>query len=174
MTFGLQLGYATSELKSRTDASQVTDPCFRARHAGRPVYPRRNVSDLVASLATRHFDATNFPPSGSVLAPKGAGVSERRTSIGIAKRFLWSDNGKARTKNGWQRLSGLKSETSFETEEFSILARVDNDDLFPVPEAGSTWEFDNNGIFQRGVLTQTDSGGYGSPYGGLPTGFLAV
>ena len=28
--FGLQFGYAQSELESRTDASQVTDPCYRA------------------------------------------------------------------------------------------------------------------------------------------------
>ena len=51
-------------------------------------------------------------------------------------------------------LEWLRSETSFFTKEFSALAQVNDDLLFPVPAAGSTWEFDDNGIFQRGILSQ--------------------
>lgn len=165
-TFGLQLGYATSELQSRTDASQVTDPCYRADTLDGPCIRAVSVGSG-GFIGDPNFDATNFPPAGSVLAPKGAGIrttdlDRDREAISLVGQWESPDQKWLAT------FEYLKSETSFQTEEYAILVRVDDENLFPVPAAGSTWEFDSNGIFQRGVLTQTNSGGYGSPFGGLP------
>src|SRR3546814_9680452 len=49
-----------------------------------------------------------------------------------------------------------------------LLALVNDDNLFPIQAPGSTWTFDDNGIFQSGVLTQSNAGGYASPFGGVP------
>src|SRR3546814_6007424 len=49
-----------------------------------------------------------------------------------------------------------------------LLALVNDDNLFPIQAPGSTWTFDDNGIFQSGVLTQSSAGGYASPFGGIP------
>lgn len=168
--FGLQLGLATSELESRTDASQVTDPCYRASTLDGPCFRTQAVSSAGFS-GDPAFDATNFPPAGSVLAPKGAGVRTTnllrdREAISLVAQWESPDQKWLAT------FEWLNSQTSFETEEFSILALVNDDALFPVEAPGSTWEFNSNGQFQRGVLTQTDSGGYGSPFGGIPTEFL--
>src|SRR3546814_16475902 len=62
----------------------------------------------------------------------------------------------------------LRSETQFFTDEFALLALVNDDNLFPIQAPGSTWTFDDNGIFQSGVLTQSNAGGYASPFGGVP------
>ena len=64
--------------------------------------------------------------------------------------------------------------TSFFTKEFSALAQVNDDLLFPVPAAGSTWEFDDNGIFQRGILSQRIGDAYANPFGrgGIPLELL--
>lgn len=168
--FGLQFGYASSELESRTDASQVTDPCYRADTLDGPCFRTQAVSSAGFS-GDANFDATNFPPDSSVLVPKGAGV---RTTDLFREREALSFVGQWESPDRkWlATFEWLNSETSFETQEFSILALVNDDALFPVQAPGSTWEFDNNGTFQRGVLTQTDSDGYGSPFGGLPTEYL--
>lgn len=169
-SFGLQFGYATSELKSRTDASQVTDPCYRANTLDGPCFRTLSVGSGGVS-GDPMFDETNFPPSGSVLAPKGAGV---RTTDLLRDREAMSFVGQYESPDGkWlATFEWLNSETSFETEEFSILALVNDDGLFPIEAPGSTWEFDSNGVFQRGVLTQNSNGGNASPFGGLPTEFL--
>ena len=78
--FGLQFGYATSELESRTDASQVTDPCYRADTLDGPCFRIQTVSSAgigdpgIDPVSGNPFDATNFPPAGSLVVPKGAGV----------------------------------------------------------------------------------------------------
>lgn len=165
-TFGLQLGYATSELKSRTDASQVTDPCYRADTLDGPCIRAVTVGSG-GFIGDPNFDATNFPPAGSVLVPKGAGIrttdlDRDREAMSLVAQWESPDQKWLAT------FEWLKSETSFETEEFAILVRVDDESFFPVPAAGSTWEFDSNGNFQRGVLTQDNRGGYANPFGGLP------
>lgn len=166
-TIGAQFGYATSELESKTDASQVTDPCYRADTLDGACFRTQSVSSAGFS-GDPLFDSSNFPPAGSVVVPKGAGV---RTTDLFRDREALSFVGQWESNDGkWlATFEWLSSETSFETQEFSMLALVNDDALFPVQAPGSTWEFDNNGIFQRGVLTQTDSGGYGSPFGGIPT-----
>ncbi|MEO0548467.1 MAG: TonB-dependent receptor [Pseudomonadota bacterium] len=168
--FGAQFGLAASELESRTDASQVTDPCYRASTLDGPCFRTQSVSSA-GFAGDPLFDASNFPPADSVLVPKGAGV---RTTNLFRDREAISFVGQWESPDGkWLgTFEWLNSKTSFETEEFSILALVNDDALFPVEAPGSTWEFDNNGIFQSGRLTQTDSGGYGSPFGGIPTEYL--
>ncbi|MEM1380984.1 MAG: TonB-dependent receptor [Pseudomonadota bacterium] len=168
--FGAQFGYATSRLESRTDASQVTDPCYRADTLDGPCFRTQAVSSAGFS-GDANFDATNFPPANSVLVPKGAGV---RTTDLTREREALSFVGQWESPDQkWlATFEWLRSDTSFETEEFSILALVNDDALFPVQAPGSTWQFDSNGVFQSGRLTQSDAGGYASPFGGLPTEFL--
>ena len=64
----------------------------------------------------------------------------------------------------------LRAETQFFTDEASLLALVNDDALFPVQAPGSTWQFDNNGIFQSGVLSQRIGDAYANPFGrgGIP------
>ncbi len=163
--FGLQFGYATSELQSRTDASQVTDPCFRADTLDGPCIRTNSVSSGGIGDATG-LDASNFPPAGTLLVPKGAGVrttdlTRDREAISFVGQWESPD------RQWLATFEWLKSETSFETQEFSILALVNDDNLFPIQAAGSTWSFNNAGVFESGVLTQN-----GAVFGGIPTEFL--
>ena len=70
--FGLQLGYAKSELISRTDASQLTDPCYRADTLTSTCLRVRDVGS--GGFGNVNFNESNFPPAGTVIVPKGAGV----------------------------------------------------------------------------------------------------
>lgn len=167
-TLGFQLGYAKSELISRTDASQITDPCYRAATLDGPCIRVRPVGSGGFSGDT-NFDATNFPPAGALVVPKGAGVRttdlERdRDAISAVVQYESPDRDFIFT------FEWLRAETSFFTKEFSALAQVNDDALFPVPAAGSTWEFDENGIFQRGILSQRIGDAYANPFGrgGIP------
>lgn len=153
-TFGVQLGYAQSELVTRTDASQITDPCYRdaALDAGcirvRPVGSGGFSGDPV-------FGPDNFPPAGAVIVPKGAGV---RTTDLTRDRNAISAIGQWESSDGRAlvTLEYLRAETEATLDEFSILALVNDDNLFPVQSTapGGTFTFDNNGIFQAGILTQ--------------------
>lgn len=70
---GVQLGYAQQELVTRTDASQLTDPCYRPDTLATGC--QRIVPVGSGGFAGgQAFDETNFPPAGSSLVPKGAGV----------------------------------------------------------------------------------------------------
>jgi len=166
-TLGLQFGYASSELESRTDASQVTDPCYRSDALDAGCFRVQNVSSGGFG-GDSNFDSTTFPPAGTVVVPKGAGV---RTTDLLRDREAISFVGQWESPDQkWlATVEWLNSETSFETEEFSILALVNDDNFFPIQATGSTWEFDNNGVFQNGVLTQ-EGAGFG--FGGIPTEFL--
>ena len=169
--FGIQLGYANSELRSRTDASQVTDPCYRAADFSGGCIRVLSVGSGGFS-GDPAFDETNFPPAGSILVPKGAGV---RTTDLLREREAFSAVAQYESPDGkfLATFEWLRSETSFETEEFSILAQVNDDvNITPIPAVGTTWQLDANGIFQSGILSRTDAGGYASPFGGLPTEFL--
>ncbi len=167
-SLGLQFGYARSELISRTDASQLTDPCYRAATLNGGCFRPRPVGSGGFG-GTVQFDETNFPPAGSVLVPKGAGVRttdlERDREAFNAVVQYESPNRDFLVTFEW-----LRSDTTFESNEFSALAQVNDDALFPVPAAGSTWEFDQNGVFQRGVLSQRIGDAYANPFGrgGIP------
>ena len=59
-TFGLQLAYAQSELVTRTDASQITDPCYRAPALNGPCLRVRPVGSGGFG-GTPQFDAVELP-----------------------------------------------------------------------------------------------------------------
>lgn len=167
---GLQLGYARSELVSRTDASQLTDPCFRAATLDTTCIRVLDVGSGGFAGAP-NFDETNFPPPGTVVVPKGAGVRttrlERdREAINASFQFESNDGRFLMTAEY------LRSDTKFQTDEASLLALVNNDAGFPVQAAGSTWTFDANGLFQTGTLTQSTGDSGFSPFGGLPLELL--
>lgn len=166
--FGLQFGYAYSELKSRTDASQVADPCYRADTFDAPCIRAVSVGSG-GFVGDPNFDASNFPPAGALVVPKGAGV---RTTDLDRNREAFSAVGQYESPDGrfLATIEWLRSETSFDTEEYALISRVDDEGLFPVPAAGSTWQFDQNGVFERGVLTQRPGDAYATPFGrgGIP------
>ena len=159
-TFGLQFGYAQQELVTRTDASQITDPCYRADTLDGPCLRVVNVGSG-GYFGDPNFDASNFPPPGSVVVPKGAGVRttdltrDRNAYSGVAQ---WESNdGRALVT-----LEYLRAETEGTLNEFAALALVNDDALFPIPVPGTTPTFDN-GIFQTGSLTQPNGFGFGIP-----------
>ncbi len=167
-SIGFQLGYTKSELVSRTDASQVTDPCYRASTlTGTCIRPTNVNSGGVGSPTG--FNASNFPPPGTVVVPKGAGV---RTTTLERDREAWSAvlQYESPNRDFLATFEWLRSETQFFTDEYAILAQVNDDALFPVPAAGSTWQFDENGVFQRGILSQRIGDAYANPFGrgGIP------
>lgn len=167
-SIGVQLGYARSELVTRTDASQLTDPCYRdASLTGTCIRTTSANSDGVG--APTGFDASNFPPAGTVIAPKGAGVRttrlERdREAINATLQFESNDGRFMLTAEY------LRADTQFKTDEYAILALVNDDALFPSPRPGETWQFDGNGVFQSGILTQNVGNAYATPngWGGIP------
>ncbi|MGY6636895.1 MAG: TonB-dependent receptor [Erythrobacter sp.] len=165
-TFGLQLGYANSTLINRTDASQITDPCYRAATLDGPCQRVVAVGDGGFG-DTPNFDASNFPPAGSVLVPKGAGV---RTTRVERDRQAYSAVGQFQSNDRSFRVTveWLRADAGFATDEAALLAQVNDDALFPIQYADRPWQFDSAGIFQRGLLTQSNAGGYASPFGGIP------
>jgi TonB-dependent receptor len=161
-TFGLQVGYAQQELVTRTDASQVTDPCYRAPALDAACIRVRAVGSGGFSGGTS-FDASNFPPSGSVIVPKGAGV---RTTDLTRDRNAWSVVGQFESidRRFVLTVEYLRAETDATIDEFSALALVNDDGLFPVIAPGTTPSFNGN-MFQSGTLTQFQpfTGGSGIP-----------
>ena len=167
-SLGLQFGYARSELISRTDASQLTDPCYRAATLNGGCFRPRPVGSGGFGGAVQ-FDESNFPPAGSVLVPKGAGVRTTRLERD-REAFNAVVQYESPNRDFLVTFEWLRSDTTFEADEFAALAQVNDDALFPVPAAGSTWEFDQNGVFQRGVLSQRIGDAYANPFGrgGIP------
>ncbi len=160
--FGLQLGYAESGLVTRTDASQVTDPCYRAATLNGPCFRVNSVSS--GGVGGQNFDASNFPPPNSVLVPKGAGV---RTTDFDRDRSATSLVGQWESNDGrfLATFEYLRAEADLSLDEYAILALVNDDALFPTPAPGTTWSFNNQGVFQSGVLSQFSGAG-------IPTEFL--
>ncbi|WP_296680411.1 TonB-dependent receptor plug domain-containing protein, partial [Novosphingobium sp.] len=168
---GFQLGYSNSELKSRTDASQIGDPCYRA--------PSLNGDCIRAVFVNSggfgnapNFDASNFPPAGSVLVPEYAGV---RTTTLDRKRNAWNATLQYEDPTGDFVVTAewLRSETTFATEEYALIGRRD-DPTTPVIEARDSWQYDNSGKFVSGILTQGAGNAYASPFGlgGVPVDSL--
>jgi TonB-dependent receptor len=172
-TLGVQFGYAKSELISRTDASQVADPCYRPASLTGSCFRVRPVGSGGISGGNAQFDETNFPPAGALVVPKGAGVRttdlERdREAISGVLQYESPDRSFLVTAE-W-----LSAETRFFTKENAAIALVNDDALFPVPAAGSNWEFDENGQFLRGILSQRIGDAYANPFGrgGIPLELL--
>ena len=154
-TFGLQLAYSQSNLKTKTDASQITDPCYRAASLDGPCLRIRPVGSGGISGGF-NFDPDNFPPAGSVIVPKGAGV---RTTDLDRDRKAYSAVGQWQSNDRRVRLTleFLRAETKAKLNEHAILALVNDDNLFPIP--ADDWTFDGN-VFESGTLTQA---GFGIP-----------
>ncbi len=171
-SLGLQLGYARSELVSRTDASQVADPCYRPATLNGACFRVRPVGSGGIGNTT-NFTPDNFPPAGALVVPKGAGV---RTTDLERDREAWSGVVQYESPNRdfLVTFEWLKADTTFFTQENAAVALVNDDLLFPVPAAGSTWEFDQNGQFVRGVLSQRIGDAYANPFGrgGIPLELL--
>jgi TonB-dependent receptor len=160
--FGLQLGFSQSGLLTRTDASQVTDPCYRAVTLDGPCFRVNSVSS--GGVGGQNFDASNFPPPNSVLVPKGAGVrttdfDRDRSAISLVGQWESNDGRFLAT------FEYLRADADLSLDEFAILALVNDDALFPTPAPGTTWSFDDQGIFQSGLLSQFAGAG-------IPTEFL--
>jgi TonB-dependent receptor len=170
--FGLQVGYARSELISRTDASQVADPCYRPSTLDGACFRVRPVGSGGFGGIT-NFTPDNFPPAGALVVPKGAGVRttdlerDREAFSGVAQF-------ESANRDFLVTLEYLRADTTFFTKENAAIALVNDDALFPVPAAGTTWEFDSNGFFQRGVLSQRIGDAYANPFGrgGIPLELL--
>lgn len=161
-TFGLQLAYAQSELVTKTDASQITDPCYRAPALNGPCLRVRPVGSGGFG-GSQQFDATNFPPAGAVFVPKGAGV---RTTDLTRDRNAISAVGQWESNDGRALLTVeyLRAETEATLNEYSVLALVNDDGLFPVLAPGTTATYEGN-QFVSGTLTQLQpfTGGRGIP-----------
>jgi TonB-dependent receptor len=161
-TFGVQLAYAQSELVTRTDASQITDPCYRAASLTGPCLRVRSVGSGGFGGAPQ-FNATNFPPAGSVFVPKGAGV--RSTDLS-RDRDSFSAVGQWESSDGSAQLTVeyLRANTSATLNEYAMIALVNDDALFPVLAPGTTATYNNN-QFVSGTLTQLQpfTGGRGIP-----------
>ena len=167
-TFGVQLAYSNSELKSRTDASQVADPCYRNADLSGGCL---RVFDVNSGGFgdTANFTEDEFPPAGSVIVPQYAGV---RTTDLDRNREAFSAIGQFETLDGnlLMTFEYLRSETSFSTEEFALLGRIDDGVSSPDPRPGTSFTFDSNGLFQSGVLTDNVGNAYATPFGlgGIP------
>ncbi|QDH34478.1 TonB-dependent receptor [Porphyrobacter sp. YT40] len=167
-TFGLQFSYSNSKLKSRTDASQLVDYCYRPADLSGGC---ARIFDLNSGGFgdEPNFTPDNFPPPNSVLVPQFANV---RTTTLDRDREAFSAVGQFETLDGdlLLTLEYLRSETGFATEEFALLGRIDDGVSTNQPRAGTNYEFDANGNFVSGILTQNVGNAYATPFGlgGIP------
>ncbi len=165
-TFGLQVGYAQQQLVTRTDASQITDPCYRmADFSGGCIRIQPVGSN--GFTAPQQYDASNFPPADTVIIPKGAGVrttdlTRDRDAISVVGQFESSDGRFLLTAEY------LRAKTEGTLNEYSALALVNDDGLFPGFRPGTTPVFDGN-RFVSGILTQNNPNG---GINGIPTELL--
>lgn len=143
-TFGLQLSYSNSKLKSRTDASQIIDSCYRPADLSGPCFRVFNINSGGFNQAP-NFTPEQFPPANSVLVPQYAGV---RTTTLDRDREAFSAVGQFETLDGDLKMTAeyLRSETSFFTEEFALLGRIDDGVSSPSPRPGTNFTFDSNGV----------------------------
>jgi TonB-dependent receptor len=161
-TFGFQVAYAQSELVTRTDASQITDPCYRAKSLDAACIRVRPVGSGGFS-GNERFNSSNFPPAGAVFVPKGAGV---RTTGLTRNRDAISAVGQWESSDGSALLTVeyLRAKARGTLNEFAVLALVNDDGLFPTIAPGTTPTFNGN-QFASGTLTQIQpfTGGRGIP-----------
>ncbi|NCP20092.1 MAG: TonB-dependent receptor [Erythrobacter sp.] len=171
-TFGLQVAYSNSRLKSRTDASQVADPCYRNADLSGGCL---RVFDVNSGGFgdTPNFTPDQFPPAGAVVVPQYAGV---RTTDLDREREAISAVGQFESLDGSFRmtLEYLRSETSFFTEEYALLGRIDDGVSAPDPRPGTNFTFDDDGQFVSGILTDNVGDAYATPFGrgGIPVDAL--
>ena len=167
-TFGLQLSYSNSKLKSRTDASQLVDYCYRPANLSGGCARIFNLNSGGFGDVP-NFTPDNFPPANSVIVPQFANV--RSTTLD-RDREAFSAVGQFETLDGdlVMTVEYLRSETTFTTEEFALLGRIDDGVSTNQPRPGTTYQFDANGNFVSGILTQNVGNAYANPFGrgGIP------
>jgi TonB-dependent receptor len=167
-TFGLQLSYSKSELKSRTDASQLVDYCYRPADLSGGCARIFNLNSGGFGDVP-NFTPENFPPPNSVIVPQFANV--RSTTLDRDREAI-SAIGQFETLDGnlVMTLEYLRSETNFFTEEYALLGRIDDGVSTNQPRPGTSYEFDENGNFVSGILTQNVGNAYANPFGrgGIP------
>lgn len=167
-TFGLQLSYSNSALKSRTDASQLVDYCYRASDLSGGCI-RAQAVNSGGFQGDVLLGPDEFPPADTVLVPQFANV--RSTTLD-RDRQAYSVVGQFETLDGRLLMTAeyLRSDTSFFTSEYALLGRIDDGIATNQPRPGTTYEFDANGNFVSGVLTQNVGNPYASPFGigGIP------
>lgn len=167
-TFGLQLSYSNSQLKSRTDASQLVDYCYRPADLSGGCARIFNLNSGGFGDVP-NFTPDQFPPPNSVIVPQFANVrtttlDRDREAISAVGQFESLDGNLVMT------LEYLRSETSFFTEEYALLGRIDDGVSTNQPRPGTSYEFDANGNFVSGILTQNVGDAYANPFGrgGIP------
>ena len=167
-TFGLQLSYSNSALKSRTDASQLVDYCYRPADLSSGCI-RAQAVDSGGIQGDVLLGPDEFPPADSVLVPQFANV--RSTTLD-RDRQAYSVVGQFETLDGRLLMTAeyLRSDTSFFTEEFALLGRIDDGVATNEPRPGTSYEFDANGNFVSGILSQNNGDAYANPFGigGIP------
>lgn len=167
-TFGLQLSYSNSKLKSRTDASQLVDYCYRPADLSGGCARIFNLNSGGFGDVP-NFTPDNFPPANSVIVPQFANV--RSTTLD-RDREAFSAVGQFETLDGnlVMTLEYLRSETTFTTEEFALLGRIDDGVSTNQPRPGTNFQFDANGNFVSGILTQGVGDAAANPFGrgGIP------
>ena len=170
-TFGIQLGYAQSELVTKTDASQITDPCYRDKALNAGCLRVRAVGSGGFS-GGQNFSASNFPPANAVFVPKGAGVrttdlTRERDAISVVGQWKSND------RKALLTIEYLKATTDATLNEYAVLALVNDDALFPELAPGTTATFANN-QFVKGTLTHfiRDAQGNIVAQDGIPTELL--
>jgi TonB-dependent receptor len=161
-TFGIQAGYANSELLSRSDATQITDPCYRdpaqigiytdAYSAAQQCLRVNGVTSGGVSPG-QNFSAANFPPAGSIIVPQGAGA---RTTTYDRDREALSLVGQWESPDRSMLVTGtyLRAEATQLLSEYAILGLV-NGNIPSQPAFGQSWTYDGNGDFLAGQLTNT-------------------
>ncbi|NVD45285.1 TonB-dependent receptor [Qipengyuania atrilutea] len=166
-TFGLQASYSKSKLKSRTDSSQAIDTCYRPADLSGGC---QRIFDLNSGGFgdAPNYTPEEFPPEGSVLVPQYAGVRsttldrDREAISGVAQ-FETLDGGLLMT------LEYLRSETTFFTEEYALIGRIDDGVSSPDLRSDSDTVFED-GRFVSGILTDNVGDAYATPFGfgGIP------
>jgi TonB-dependent receptor len=99
------------------------------------------------------YGPDNFPPAGSVVVPKGAGV---RTTGYERDREAVSLVGQWESSDGDLLITAeyLRAKADLFVDEHAMLALVNDDGFWPQPATNTNWNFSNNGSFQSGVLSQ--------------------
>ena len=169
-TFGIQGAYAQQELITRTDASQITDPCYRADTLDGPCL-RAAFTDSGGVAGDGVLGPDQFPPANSIIAPKGAGV--RTTTIGRDRR-AYSAVGQFESWDGrlLATLEYLRAESDSDTSEFATLALVNNPENFPVIVDGTTPIIENGQLVSAYYTQASLEGSLRVP--GIPTELLRL
>ncbi|MCJ8190893.1 TonB-dependent receptor [Sphingomicrobium aestuariivivum] len=164
-TIGLQAAYAQQELVTRTDASQITDPCFREATllADQPCFRSLPTGSGGINGDVDPVGPDGFDTSGLIIAPKGAGV---RTTDLTRDRNAFSGVAQFESAGGELLITTeyLRAETEGSLEEFAVLAQVNDDAFSPIIAPGTNPVIIGNQLVAA-TLTQTSQEGIQ----GIPT-----